>query len=454
MTTFRCHGTYPSCSIFSPSFALTTTTSFNPLSIQRLGAPTLSSSSQGYGQHDPSSHYGSYQQQQQQSQPYQYYTDQQQQQPSYPYYGLPSGGSTMMTSAPSYSSPTHVHTSLSSSPSPVSGSQGLGPIGALLSPKADLAGQDSHNHISGSNQPYQYHAAGADTKDISRTASTKKPRSLSSPTSTFSSFTSGASTTSIHAIASATATNARGGTTAIAANMSPPSSMSSPSAASPPSSVSSPTSPKKKGSQTPKKSPALPMGIDNAPPKSPKPAQSYSFLITTAILESLNKQLTLNEIYEWVMEHHPWYRNANNGWKVNCVLSRAHSHWLCAPFFCSRSPLRRTIPAFCFRCNFISSVHCSLPRLLQGFPLDTTSGAFCVCVLALYSDGSNYSPLGQNPNLCLCLATWEAPAESWWECSQKGKRESFLTPFGYTVANPMDTLCHPLELDSPQLVPE
>ncbi|KAF9364609.1 Forkhead box protein J2 [Mortierella sp. NVP85] len=57
------------------------------------------------------------------------------------------------------------------------------------------------------------------------------------------------------------------------------------------------------------------MGLDNAPPKSPKPAQSYSFLITTAILESMNKQLTLNEIYEWVMEHYPWYRNANNGWK-------------------------------------------------------------------------------------------------------------------------------------------
>ncbi|KAI8351578.1 hypothetical protein B0O80DRAFT_388338, partial [Mortierella sp. GBAus27b] len=55
--------------------------------------------------------------------------------------------------------------------------------------------------------------------------------------------------------------------------------------------------------------------MENAPPKSPKPAQSYSFLITTAILESPNKQLTLNEIYEWVMEHHPWYRNANNGWK-------------------------------------------------------------------------------------------------------------------------------------------
>jgi len=353
-----------------------------------LGTPTLSSSSQGYGQHDPSSHYGSYQQQ---SQPYQYYPDQQQQQ-QYPYY-LPSGGSTM-TSTPSYTSPTHVHTSLPSSP--VSGSQGLGPIGALLSPKADLAGQDSHNHIS--NQPYQYHAAGADTKDIPRTnsASTKKPRSLSSPTATFSSFTSNAPTTSIHSIA--TATNARGGTTAIAANMSPPSSISSASAASPPSSVSSPTSPKKKGSQTPKKSPALPMGLDNAPPKSPKPAQSYSFLITTAILESMNKQLTLNEIYEWVMEHYPWYRNANNGWKVTWSSFPRSQVNGSIHFFCSRSPPQRTT------LSMQPYILCSLPTasLPPWFSMETVSGVFFVGFSC--SDGLNYALLKRSISCLSVLA--------------------------------------------------
>ncbi|ORZ13862.1 hypothetical protein BCR41DRAFT_306926, partial [Lobosporangium transversale] len=56
-------------------------------------------------------------------------------------------------------------------------------------------------------------------------------------------------------------------------------------------------------------------GADPLQAKHHKPTQSYSFLITTAILESPNKQLTLNEIYEWVMEHYPWYRTAINGWK-------------------------------------------------------------------------------------------------------------------------------------------
>ncbi|KAG0364324.1 Forkhead box protein J2, partial [Gamsiella multidivaricata] len=293
-------------------------------------APTLSPSlppPQGYAQHDPSSHYSSYQQQ-----PYQYYThqqhqqqQQQQQQPaSYPYhYSFSSGGSAMTPSSSSYSSPTHAHTSLSSSPPPASSAgPSLGSMGALLSPKSDFAGQDSHYHINNtnSNQPYPYHhPANALTKESPRNSNSgpgKKSRSQSAASASFPSLSTGASTTSIHAIASATATNIRGGTTAIAANMSPPtSSISSVSAASPPSSVSSPTSPKKKGSQGVKKSPSSSMGMDGLPSKHPKPTQSYSFLITTAILESPNKQLTLNDIYEWVMEHYPWYRTAINGWK-------------------------------------------------------------------------------------------------------------------------------------------
>lgn len=47
-----------------------------------------------------------------------------------------------------------------------------------------------------------------------------------------------------------------------------------------------------------------------------KPAHSYSYLITTAIQGSPNQQMTLNDIYEWVMEHYPWYKTAVNGWKV------------------------------------------------------------------------------------------------------------------------------------------
>ncbi|KAG0017342.1 Forkhead box protein J2 [Entomortierella chlamydospora] len=280
------------------------------------GVATLSPPPQGYAQHDPSSHYNSYQQQAQ-SQQYSYYTHQQpqQQQPgSYAYQYSFSGGSAMTPSSSSYSSPTHVHTSLSTSPSPASSAnQSLGTMGALLSPKSDLPGQDSHYHFN-NNQQYPYRHNPNAKESSQSNATSKKPRSpISSAPTGFSSLSAG---TSIHAIASANATNVRGGTTAITANLSPPtSSISSVSAMSPPSSASSPTTPKKKGAQVTKKSPGSTGGMDGMPSKYPKPTQSYSYLITTAILESPNKQLTLNEIYEWVMEHYPWYRTAINGWK-------------------------------------------------------------------------------------------------------------------------------------------
>ncbi|KAF8949695.1 Forkhead box protein J2, partial [Entomortierella lignicola] len=64
-----------------------------------------------------------------------------------------------------------------------------------------------------------------------------------------------------------------------------------------------------------KKGPEVPPGLEHFHSKYPKPTQSYSFLITTAIMESAQQQMTLNEIYEWVMERYPWYRTAINGWK-------------------------------------------------------------------------------------------------------------------------------------------
>ncbi|KAK3842704.1 MAG: hypothetical protein J3R72DRAFT_125204 [Linnemannia gamsii] len=245
------------------------------------GAPAFSSSlppPQSYTQHDPSSHYSQYQQ------PYPHYS---QQPSSYPYYGFSSGGPAMTPSS-SYSSPTHIHTNLSSSPSPSSTSQSLGSMGALLSPKStDLAGQDGHYHFN-SNHSHYHH-----------------------------------STNTMGGKESPRATGTRGGITAVTANMSPPSANLSPvSVTSPTSSATSPTSTsstssKKKTSSSSKKASAgvSAAGGDNAPSKFPKPTQSYSFLITTAILESPTSQLTLNEIYEWVMLHYPWYRTAINGWK-------------------------------------------------------------------------------------------------------------------------------------------
>lgn len=74
---------------------------------------------------------------------------------------------------------------------------------------------------------------------------------------------------------------------------------------------------KKKNSAGTKKAPEVPPGLEHFHSKYPKPTYSYSSLITTAISESTQKQMTLNEIYEWVMERYPWYRTAINGWKVS-----------------------------------------------------------------------------------------------------------------------------------------
>ncbi|KAF9372132.1 Forkhead box protein J2 [Podila verticillata] len=57
------------------------------------------------------------------------------------------------------------------------------------------------------------------------------------------------------------------------------------------------------------------MVMDHMSKNGAKPAHSYSYLITTAIQGSPNQQMTLNDIYEWVMEHYPWYKTAVNGWK-------------------------------------------------------------------------------------------------------------------------------------------
>jgi len=46
-----------------------------------------------------------------------------------------------------------------------------------------------------------------------------------------------------------------------------------------------------------------------------KPPYSYGVLITYAILSSPRKQLTLNEIYTWIMDNYPYYKTAGNGWK-------------------------------------------------------------------------------------------------------------------------------------------
>jgi hypothetical protein len=40
-----------------------------------------------------------------------------------------------------------------------------------------------------------------------------------------------------------------------------------------------------------------------------KSSYSYATLITYAVTNSPNKQLMLNEIYNWVMENYPYYKD-------------------------------------------------------------------------------------------------------------------------------------------------
>jgi len=47
-----------------------------------------------------------------------------------------------------------------------------------------------------------------------------------------------------------------------------------------------------------------------------KPPYSYANLITFAINSSPKKKMTLSEIYQWICDNFPYYRDAGNGWKV------------------------------------------------------------------------------------------------------------------------------------------
>ncbi|KAJ2162303.1 hypothetical protein GGF46_000794 [Coemansia sp. RSA 552] len=51
------------------------------------------------------------------------------------------------------------------------------------------------------------------------------------------------------------------------------------------------------------------------PNTSGKPTYPYATLITYAILQHPRKQMTLNDIYTWLMDHYPYFKTAGTGWK-------------------------------------------------------------------------------------------------------------------------------------------
>ncbi|KAK9967517.1 hypothetical protein ABG768_001913 [Culter alburnus] len=46
-----------------------------------------------------------------------------------------------------------------------------------------------------------------------------------------------------------------------------------------------------------------------------KPAQSYIALISMAILDSEEKKLLLCDIYQWIMDHYPYFKSKDKNWR-------------------------------------------------------------------------------------------------------------------------------------------
>ena len=56
------------------------------------------------------------------------------------------------------------------------------------------------------------------------------------------------------------------------------------------------------------------------PHRDGKPPYSYANLIMHAINSTSKKRMTLSEIYAWICDNFPYYREVGNGWKVNPIV--------------------------------------------------------------------------------------------------------------------------------------
>lgn len=62
-----------------------------------------------------------------------------------------------------------------------------------------------------------------------------------------------------------------------------------------------------------------------------KPPYSYATMIGQAILGSEEEKLTLNAIYQWIMDRYAFYRHSNSGWQVSFALHMSTSYQLLRP---------------------------------------------------------------------------------------------------------------------------
>ena len=58
-----------------------------------------------------------------------------------------------------------------------------------------------------------------------------------------------------------------------------------------------------------------PSAAPPAPSSPSKPSHSYAKIIVTAIKQSPNQRMTLNELYSSVLESYPYFKTTNAGWK-------------------------------------------------------------------------------------------------------------------------------------------
>ena len=52
----------------------------------------------------------------------------------------------------------------------------------------------------------------------------------------------------------------------------------------------------------------------------PKPPFSYATLILLAINSTSEKRMTLQDIYKWIEDNFPYYKNCKKAWKVITVV--------------------------------------------------------------------------------------------------------------------------------------